>query len=91
MKDKMLNYVKKGEITQFIQTWDDEKPRIECYSPNNLKPSDTILQSSERVGYGKLSITKDNVVHLWGGSIDKRHLEKYTRKMRKRNLKFRID
>ena len=79
----MLNYVRKGKIVYFIQTWKDDKPRIECY---HLDEFIRLSEDKKEVGYGKVSITTaDNIVHLWRGEVDKEHLKAY-RKSGKNNL-----
>jgi len=78
----MINYVNKGQIAHFIQVWDNNKPKFECYS---LYDYIRIPEDKGEVGFGKLSITEDNLVHLWGGQINKEHLEKY-KESRKNNL-----
>ncbi len=77
-----INYVRKGKIVYFIQVEDNEKPKIECYSLDGFM---RLSEDKKELGYGKLSITKDNLVHLWGGDIDKEHLKAY-RESRKNNL-----
>ncbi len=78
----MLNYIKKGQIVHFVQVWDKKKPKIECYS---LDEFIRIPEDKGEVGYGKLSITADNIVHLWAGKINPEHLNKY-KESRKNNL-----
>ena len=81
----MINYVRKGEIVHFIQVYDEKRnkqPKIECYS---LYDFIRIPEDKGEVGFGKLSITADNVVHLWGGNLNKKHLEKY-KELKKGNL-----
>ena len=74
----MLNYVRKGKIVRFAQIYDSDKnnkPKIKCY---DLEEFIEIPEKGEReVGYGTLSITNDNVVHLWAGKINPEHLDKY--------------
>ena len=82
----MSKYLKKGQIVYFVQTWDKEKPEIKCYS--SLGEYMRLPDDENEVGYGKLSIDRDNIVHLWSGEVDKEHLEKYIAKMKNRNLEI---
>jgi len=80
----MLNYVRKGEIVYFLQTYDKNgKPKIECYT---LDEFIRIPQGkNDDIGFGKLSITADNIIHLQKGHVDREHLDKY-KESRKNNL-----
>jgi len=83
-----IRYIKKGEIVYFIQTEDEKKPEIKCY---NLYDFTRLSEDKKEVGYGKLSITKDNIVHLWGGKVDMKHLKKYIGKIKNRNLEIVVN
>lgn len=75
----MLNYIRKGQIVHFIQIYNsaNNKPKIKCYSLNDFQ---WLVEKRRAVGYGTLSITADNNVHLWAGKdgkVNYEHLKEY--------------
>jgi len=81
----MLNCARHGQRVYFIQVWDNNKPKIECYSLDDFM---RLPEDKKEVGYGKFSITTaDNVVHLWGGKVDEEHLKAYRESRRNKTLK----
>ena len=82
----MLKYVRKGQIVNFVQLYDNSKngkPKIKCYSLKGFIESPD--KNEREVGYGTLSITKDNIVHMWAGKINLEHFNKY-KESRENNL-----
>ena len=78
----MLNYLKKGEIANFIQVYDkDNNPKIKCYLKDNYP---LLMENKKYVGYGNISIDKENIVHLYSGNINIKHLDKYKESKKKR-------
>jgi hypothetical protein len=77
---------KKGQIVNFLQTYTNKgKPKIEIYLLNEFP---NIPDRKEVVGYGNLSIDKDNLVHMYPGKegkINFEHFNKY-KESRKRSL-----
>lgn len=82
---------KKGQIVNFVQVYENpednsSKPMIKCYSQKSAIQRNYLKAEKEgAVGYGKLSITADNIVHLYTGKINLEHLNKY-KESRKNNL-----
>ncbi len=79
----MLNYLKKGQIAHFVQVYikkdnknpeDKGIPKIKCYSQDDFQWR---LEKKRAVGYGNISITADNFVHLWAGKRNLEHLRNY--------------
>jgi len=90
----MSTKLRTGQIVYFIQIWEGEKPKINCYPSKECNQNelvDTFNQFPDVVGYGKLSIDKDNKVHMWQGKIDEEHLEKYIGKIKNRNLEIVVN
>ena len=93
-KSKPARYLKTGQIVYFLQIWEGEKPKIDCYSSKECNQDelvDALNQFPDVVGYGKLSIDRDDKVHLWSGKVDEEHLRTYIAKMKNRNLEIVVD
>lgn len=84
----MLNYLRKGSILNFVQVYDsDNNPGIKCYNPSDESWAE---ENKNPIGYGKISITANNIIHVWGKNINQEHINKY-KKLRKGLLKIVTD
>jgi hypothetical protein len=82
------NYLRKGTIYDFVQSYQNENPIIKVYGKKDGLEFFKSINKNYSVGYGEITIDCQNKVHAWGKGIDQKHLEDYKNSKKKGLLKI---